>query len=322
VRFNKLDLNQLVVLDAILSERSVSRAAERLFLSQSATSCALARLREYFKDELVAQVGRTLVPTPLAQDLMKPIRDVLLQIQTITTTQPTFDPLTCDRRFVVEASDYVISVLLLKVVNLAEELAPRMQFDLRVLVPESGEHLDRGEVDFLLVPEFHATQGHPSQAVFSDAFSCLVCVDHPIRGPAITKDEYFGAAHVGLHWGAGQLTTFDDQFISKSGHVRRQEVIAPTFTCVPELLIDSKRIATLPSRLAHQMAKRFPLRVLECPVKIPGFTENLHWHRYQEHDPATSWLRELIADTARNLPDVTALRPRPSKSKRSNVTFR
>lgn len=84
MRFNKLDLNQLVVLDAILSTRSVGRAAERLFLSQPATSCSLARLREYFEDELLVPVGKTQVLTPLATELVKPVRDVLLQIQTIT----------------------------------------------------------------------------------------------------------------------------------------------------------------------------------------------------------------------------------------------
>ena len=159
MRFNKLDLNQLVVLDAILSTRSVGRAAERLFLSQPATSCSLARLREYFEDELLVPVGKTQVLTPLATELVKPVRDVLLQIQTITRARPTFDPATSTRRFTIESSDYVISVFLSEVVRKAATLAPFMQFDLRAISPQSPEHLEGGEVELLIAPEFNTVAG-------------------------------------------------------------------------------------------------------------------------------------------------------------------
>src|SRR5215216_5485695 len=110
MRFNKLDLNQLVVLDAVLAERSVKRAADKLFLSPPATSCALARLREYFEDELLLQVGKTMVLTPKAESLKRPVRDVLLQVQAITTINPSFDAKTSTRKIIIQASDYVLNV--------------------------------------------------------------------------------------------------------------------------------------------------------------------------------------------------------------------
>lgn len=305
MRFNKLDLNQLVVLDALLSTRSVGKAAERLFLSQPATSCSLARLREYFEDELLVPVGKAQVLTPLAEELVKPVRDVLLQIQTITRARPTFDHATSTRRFTIEASDYVISVFLSEVVKHAAKLAPLMQFDLRAISPQTPEHLENGEAELLIAPEFARVAGHPAEPLFEDTFSCLVCAQYQTVGDNLTEDEYFDAAHVGVEWGGGRRTTFDARLLSTSKRTRRQTVIAPTFTLIPMLLVGTSRIATLPSRLAYQMAQRFPLRVLECPVGIPAFTENLQWHKYQERDPAIAWLRSLFRETAQRLPPIS-----------------
>lgn len=308
MRFNKLDLNLLVVLDAVLTTRSVSRAAERLYLSQPATSLSLSRLREYFEDELLVPVGKTQVPTALANELMKPVRDVLLQLQTITRARPGFDPATSTRRFTIESSDYVISVLLSEVVRRAATLAPLMQFDLRAMSPQMREHLDSGEIELLISPDFAIVPGHPSEPLFEDTFSCLLCLDQAVKGKRLGVEQYFESAHVGIEWAGGRRVTFDARLISTGRRTRRQDVIAPNFTLVPELLLGTARIATLPTRLAHQMARRFPLQVQPCPVEIPGFTEKLQWHRHQDRDPAIVWLRSLLRETAQGLPELKSLK--------------
>ena len=304
MRFNRLDLNLLVALDALLSTRSVSRAAEKLFLSQPATSLSLGRLRDYFADELLVPVGKTYVLTPLAQELAKPVRNVLLQIQTITRTQPSFDPATSSRRVTIESSDYVISVLLSEVVRRAEKLAPLMQFDLRAISPQTPEHLDSGEVELLIAPEFATVPGHPFEPLFEDDFSCIVAESHPFAEAGMTVDQYFGAAHVGVEWGGGRRLTYDARLISTSRRLRRQDVIAPNFTLVPELLSGTSRVATLPTRLARQMAQRHSLRVISCPVAISSFEERLQWHKYQERDPAILWLRSFLREVAASLPSA------------------
>ncbi|AQV98952.1 LysR family transcriptional regulator [Cupriavidus necator] len=301
MRFNKLDLNQLVVLDALLSTRSVGKAAERLFLSQPATSCSLARLREYFEDELLVAVGKTQVLTPLALGLRKPVRDVLLQIQTITRARPSFDPATSTRRFIIESSDYVISVFLSQVIKRAAAVAPLMQFDLRAISPQTPEHLESGEAELLVAPEFAKVPGHPSEPLFEDTFSCLVCAGSAIAQDGLTAEAYFDAAHIGVEWGGGRRVTFDSRLIATGKRTRRQEVIAPSFTLVPALLSGTDRIATLPTRLAEQMAQRFGLRRVACPIDLPAFSEHLQWQKYQESDPAIVWLRELLRETAREM---------------------
>jgi len=307
MRFDKLDLNLLLVLDVLLSTRSVTRAAERLFLSQPATSLSLRRLREYFEDELLVPVGKANVLTPLAIELIKPVRDVLLQIQTITRARPSFDPATSTRRFIIESSDYVISVLLAKVVRRATKRAPLMQFDLRALSPQTPEHLESGEAELVIVPEFATVPGHPAEPLFADTFSCLLSADHPLKD-RMTVNQYFDAAHVGVEWGGGRRVTYDARLISTGKRVRRQNVIAPNFTLVAEMLVGTTRVATLPTRLAHQLAGRFPVRVARCPIAIPRFTEKLQWHKYQERDPAIAWLRALLHETARNLPAIPSVR--------------
>jgi DNA-binding transcriptional LysR family regulator len=303
MRFNKLDLNLLVVLDALLSTRSVSRAGERLHLSQPATSLSLGRLREYFQDKLLLPVGKTFVLTPLAAELAKPVRDVLLRAQAITRVSPTFDPKTSARRFTIESSDYVISVLLSELVRRAAKLAPLMKFDLRAISPQTPEHLDAGDVEVLIIPEFATVPGHPAEPLFEDTFSCLVWTRGAVKKP-LSIEQYFEEAHVAVEWGGGRRVTYDAQLISAGNRARRQDIIAPNFTLVPELVVGTSRIATLPTLLAHQMAERFPLRLLPCPLDIPPFIEKLQWNKYQERDPAFVWLRSLLRNTARDLSDT------------------
>lgn len=312
MRFNKLDLNQLVVLDALLSEKSVKNAAEKVFLSPAATSCALARLREYFEDELLHQLGKTMVLTARAEALRKPVRDVLLQIQVITTTNPSFDASTSNRKITIEASDYVMVVFLADVLQRASNLAPRMQFDLRIVGTQSHDDLDTGEVDLLIVPEFFAASNHPAERLFRDSWSCLSWEGNDIVGTKLSMERFMAAGHVAIEWGAGRMQTFDETVATRLGHVRRREVTAPNFTVVPQLLVGTQRIATLQTHLAQRMSASAPLRLLDCPLPIPTFFEAVQWHKYQEQDPAIIWFRELLRTEAAKIehPEPNATRSR------------
>lgn len=166
MRLNKLDLNQLVVLDAIPAERSVTKAADRLFLSQPTTSCALSRLRVFLEDQLFIQVGKSLILTPLADSLVNPVRDALLQVQAITTTKPHFGPTTSKKKITVECSDYVMNVSVSEVIRRTAWEAPLMQFDLCPIGTHSHEHIDSGEIELLIAPEFFTSANHPSEPLF------------------------------------------------------------------------------------------------------------------------------------------------------------
>lgn len=301
MRFNKLDLNQLVVLDAVLSERSVKKAAERLFLSAAATSCALARLREYFEDELLQRVGKTMILTPKAESLARPVRDVLMQVQSITTTNPSFDPLTSTRKITVEASDYVISILLASVIRRAAEEAPRMQFDLRLVGLHSHADLENGDIDVLVVPEFFAAPNHPSVRLFSDTWSCVQWKDQDLPSGGLTLKRYLSLGHVVCEWGAGRMTSSDERMAKQLGYARRREVTAPNFSSVAELLIGTSRVTTLQTRLANMLALNAPLRVSPCPMPMPELIETVQWHKYHDRDPAVTWFRGLLGRAASTL---------------------
>lgn len=301
MRFNKLDLNQLVVLDAVLSERSVKKAADRLFLSAPATSCALARLREYFEDDLLQQVGKTMVLTPKAEGLARPVREVLMQVQAITTINPTFDPLTSTRKITVEASDYVMSVFLGEVIKRAAQEAPRMQFDLRLIGTHSHADLENGEVDVLIVPEFFVAPGHPTERLFTDTWSCVRWIGQDPAEQKWDLKQYLSLGHVVCEWGAGRLTSSDERVALQHSLIRRREVTAPNFSVVPQLLIGTNRVATLQTRLAQHLALNAPLRVLSCPLPMPTLVEVAQWHKYHDRDLALVWFRGLLGRVAQTL---------------------
>lgn len=174
MRFNHLDLNLLVALDVLLEEQNITRAAERLHMTQSATSGVLGRLRSYFEDELLVQVGRKMQPTNYALELAKPVREVLLTIQSSITAKPVFDPATSKRHFRLVTSDYLISVLFAQVIQKIHQEAPNITFEMLGPSDNSGELLVRGEVDLMIVPERYTIDGHPSKLLFEEEHVCVV----------------------------------------------------------------------------------------------------------------------------------------------------
>src|SRR5579871_693075 len=173
MRLNDLDLNQLVILDALLKERNVSRAAERVFLSQSAMSSALKRLRESFHDPLLVTVGRKMVPTPLANELTEPVADVLLRIKAIASSRPAFDPATSDRTISLTASDYAFTIFIPEVLRRVKKHAPHMKVRLRPLGYKVQAELEAGEVDFIITSERLVMDGYPHEPLFVDKFCCM-----------------------------------------------------------------------------------------------------------------------------------------------------
>lgn len=301
MHFKKLDLNLLVALDALLSERSVSRASERLYLSQSATSGALARLREYFNDELLTPLGRQMVLTPLGESLALPVRRILQQIQETIETKPHFDAAASDRRFKFLVSDYSTTVFMAAALRRIQREAPGVKLDLLPLTDAPVEALDRGEVDFLIIPDVYATHAHPSELLFKDSFACAVWADNKEVGDVLSWEDYLRLGHIVVRFGRTLMPTFDEWFLNQYGYARRIEVTTGHFNNVPELLVGTPRIATLYKRLANLYASQLPLRLLEPPVEFPKLTEMLQWHTRADQDPALIWLRNLLRETAQQL---------------------
>jgi LysR family transcriptional regulator, nod-box dependent transcriptional activator len=296
-----LDLNLLVILDALLTEQNVTYAGKRIHLSQSATSGALARLREFFGDELLIQVGRKMVLTPLAQSLAVPVREVLLQIQGTIAAKAEFAPSASDRTFRVMGSDYMLTILIPEVLRYLERHAPNITLDLRLTGTAYLEQLERGEIDLLIMPEFFASAVHPKEEFFEDNFICAVWKENPLVGDSITFEQYLALGHVVVKLGREQVPSFEEWFLKQYGYVRRIEAVTPLFTLVPGFLVGTHKIATLHTKLAQFYNTLFPIRLIPFPAEIPKLVEVLQWNKYQDQDPGLIWFRGIIKAVAGKL---------------------
>jgi DNA-binding transcriptional LysR family regulator len=293
MHFHKLDLNLLVALDTLLEERSVSRAADRMNLSQSAMSSSLSRLREYFGDELLIAVGRRMEPTALALSLAPSVREILQRIRVTIQTRPTFDPATAQRRFRIMTSDYLVEVLLADVIRELATIAPGLQLQILPSNEISFAQFLKGDVDAIIVPEEHTMADHPRRVLFEDTFSCVVWSGNTTVREPLTMEQWLAMSHVVVHFGRDQLTIFERWFAEQSATARaerRVDIIAPSFGVVPHLVVGTQRVATMHTRHARLYEKLLPLRVLAPPPGFPVMRETLQWHRHLDTDPAIQWL--------------------------------
>jgi LysR family transcriptional regulator, nod-box dependent transcriptional activator len=294
MRFQRLDLNLLVALDALLAERSVSLAADRIFLSQSATSSALGRLRDYFGDELLVVKGRQMVLTRRAEELVEPVRAVLDQIRSTISVSPPFDPATSDRQIRIMASDYVTEVLLANALNELAGVAPNMRFEIAPMAEGLSETLDRNTVDIIITIDYAMSPDHPSQPLFEDDYVVIGWAGNPAMAGPMTKDLYFELGHVTARFAPARIPAFEDWFVRRQKQQRRVEMVAPSFLSVPGLVIGSNRIATVHRRLAERLAEYLPLIVREPPLAIPPIREAIQWHISNNNDPAIRWMVERL----------------------------
>lgn len=298
MRFQGLDLNLLVALDALLTERNVTTAGSKVHLSQSAMSGALNRLREYFRDDLLVPNGRRLVLTPRAEQLAGPVRAALLQIKTTITASPEFEPTTSDRHFTVVASDYALVVAVAAGLKRVSELAPGMSFHLRLVDASAADQIERGEADLLITLEQYVSEAHPKAPIFDDDYVVVAWAGNSRIGERLDPDLYFELGHVGVELGP-RATVLDSWYLQSGKRNRRVEVTAPSFTVVPHLLMGTDRIATMHRRLAARLAASMPLKTFPAPFELPHIQQVIQWHRLQENDPALLWVRDQLIEGAK-----------------------
>jgi LysR family nod box-dependent transcriptional activator len=308
MRFGHLDLNLLVALDALLTERSITLAGQQLHLSQSAVSAALGRLRDYFGDELLVQAGRRMVPTAVGAELAGPVRKILLEIQSTVATRPAFDAASSDRRFSLMMSDYVALVLMVDVVQQVAQLAPGISFELihnNVLAP--ADHLDHADIDLLIMPAETVSGGHSKERLFVDDYVCVAWNENSDVGNELSLEGYLKAGHVILQWSRGRTPNIDEFVLSKMGLERRIEVIAMNFGMLPNFVVGTRRLATVQRRLAEYYVKTMPLKILEAPLDLPVLDESVHWNAAFDQDPACKWLRKILKDVAHGLTPAASI---------------
>lgn len=305
MRLDRFDLNLLVVLDALLEERNVTRASERLHIGQSAASAALRRLREFFGDELLVPAGRRFELTPLAQGLAGPVRDTLMRARAAVSLRPSFDPHTETRRFTVCSSDYALWVFMGAAATGIAAKAPGIRLHFTRPPVDLHDAFERGSLDLMIMPEQYAAEfDHPQIPVLSDDHACLMCTDNPLAGRPLTMEDYLNVGHVAVRLGDETSLAFEEWFLPRFGRQRRVECSVDYFSALPCLLMKTNRIATVHRRCAVPLAQRFPLILKEAPFDMNALVEVMIWPRYRDHDPAHRWLRAQIIEAAQAAKDI------------------
>lgn len=296
MRFKKLDLNLLVALDALLTEKNVTRAGERVFLSQSTMSNALSRLRQYFDDDLLVQVGGRMELTPRAELLHEAVRDVLVRIDTTVAARPAFDPTASEREFTLFASDYSMEVLIPGMLALAHERGSRVHFNLKLQVGQPHRNLERGEADLLIIPEKFCSPDHPLDQLFEDRFVCVVWQDSPLAQGELTVERYLAARHVSMRPPDGSLPVFDTWLANDHGLTREIGVSTYSFSVIPYLVVGTDLVGTVHARLATKLQALLPIVIRPVPLHMKPLHQAMQWHKYRSRDPGLIWLRNLLRE--------------------------
>ncbi|PCJ39801.1 MAG: nodulation protein NfeD [SAR86 cluster bacterium] len=298
MRYRRLDLNLLIALEALLSEKSVTQAAVKLHMTQPAMSGALARLRENLDDQLLVQVGRQLELTPRAETLLEPVRDIILRVDSVLLNEADFDPQNSKRHFVIVASDYVIRTFLIDVLRNVHQSAPGISFEFRHPSKNSQAELAAGDIDFFIGPEIDTSGKHPSSILFEDTYSVIAWTDNTALKGSISFDEFMALGHVIFRGSDSSLPWFDRWFTRQFKDARRIECSVHSFDLQPYMVVGTDLIATMPAKLAHKYAEYLPLELYDPPMDLPVLTEVLQWNSFRGEDPAIQWFRKVLEEAA------------------------
>jgi DNA-binding transcriptional LysR family regulator len=309
MNFAAFDLNLLRVFDALMRERSATRAGEQIGLSQPAVSAALNRLRDLLDDKLFVRQGNDMVPTPRAEALASGIQDALHSLERILTSGRTFDPAKLERSFTIMASDFFVELV---VPQLSELLArTSREISLRFLDTARGDverMLNDDAIDMALEPELNSPEWIVNELLFVSPFKIIVARDNPLVSDLDPAQPLPLAKVSELQWAlrsvAGTTRGVIDEVLEKIGQKRQVVLTLPHFMPVLRRVAASRLAAAMPSQLAYTYAKQEKLLVFDLPFDGPAPRILMHWHSRRTRDPAHLWLRKQIFGLCEPLRDI------------------
>ena len=293
------DLNLLLVFDAVMQERSVTRAGQRIGLSQPAMSHALTRLRHMLKDELFIRTPGGMTPTPRSEALALPLRNALSEMQ-LALAPVAFDPATSDRRFAIAVNNYAAVVVAPPLVAAVTKTAPKVHLDLRPSGTLSiAEHLERGDVDLALGNPSPPGERFLAAPLLEDPFVMVMRKDHPAGGirlspAAVAKLQFLEISS------SREDVGFIDRWLSEHGQARCIALRAPYLSAAP-ILARSDMICILSLRIARALLSNHPLQIRELPCDSPRVETGMLWHRRLDRQLSHRWLREIVLSAVKAL---------------------
>lgn len=300
MRFDGLDLNLLVALDVLLETQSVTDASRQLHLSQPSVSAALSRLRDYFQDDLLTQIGRRMTPTAKGESLAPAIKEMLNLVRFKITNADRYDVHTSRRKFRVLASDYAYDILLCRVLAKAEILSPHVTFDIAPTGPGGIRQFHNGDIDVMITVSNYLVDEHPHALLFEDE-DAVICWSEGRYAKGLNAAEFLEASHAVAVFGEERRPTISESHFEEQGIQRKIAVRVGSFSALPGAVVGTDRVALMHRRHAELYSKLYPITHHALPVSGPGVKELVQWHRLRESDPGARWLIDLMLEEAAQL---------------------
>jgi LysR family transcriptional regulator, nod-box dependent transcriptional activator len=229
--------------------------------------------------------------------MLQPIRDILLQVESVASTNVEFDPGTSRRKISILASDYVTDVLLNKALLRMSREAPGICAEIRHFTGSFVQEFERGNLDILITPRGYATDRHPSATLYIEDFVCVVWKGSRKIGKRLTFEEYRNLGHIRVTLGDWRISTY----LKHRGDIRNIELVVPSFRMALQFVTGTERVLTCHRRHARMYAAQYELKLVQAPFDIPPIEMQMQWHKYRDQDPALSWFRGLIQAVASKL---------------------
>ncbi|HEX5234524.1 MAG TPA: LysR family transcriptional regulator [Silvibacterium sp.] len=305
MNISTIDLNLLVPLEALLAERSVTRAASRVGLSQPAMSNALARLRAIFRDPLLVRTGRAMALTTRGEALIQPVRNTVSQIRRVMGEENRFTPATCRSSFSLATTDYWEFLFLPRVMRRLQMQAPHVSLEVKRLVagqfepPVSDLRSSAFDVAIGFFPQVPITSSDfYSETLCSDMLCSVIGRSNKQIGSRLTLATYLNHGHVVIKYREIGGITSTDSVLARAGKSRNIRLIVPHYFDVPHVVCQTNLIGSLPTRMARKFSSRLPIRILRPPMRLASNNLVMLWHERTHSDPAQVWFRQLLVTVA------------------------
>ena len=295
MRFKGLDLNLLQALDVLLEERHVSRAAERMNITQPAMSGALMRLRQYFDDPLLTPHGNRMILTPHAVSLIPKLKRLIGDIDAFVAQLSRFDPATSERTFIVTASDYVVAIIFPRVSEFITKVAPNVSLEFRNPSEQTTEMFEQGSIDLHITPEYMMQTEHIVEHLYDEEQVALGWSKNPsLAADRLTEEQFYSCGHVVVELGRIKRDSYVERLFARMETKRKIFLKVSSFLSVPELLIGTSNITVTHKSLAQKFAERLDLKVCRLPFDFPPMRQMISCHQARINDPGVQWLKTLI----------------------------
>lgn len=287
------DARMLVLFDEIYRTRSMTRAAERLNLSQPTASIWLSKLRREWRDPLFVRTTSGMQPTPRADALIGPAREALALLRRLSAALPGFDPVATQRTFRIGMTDASHITLLPRLLAHVRAIGRDIRLDVVPISAGIGNSLETGQADLAVgnIPGLEA--GFHEQRLYTQDFVCLVNAKHPRIGDMLTQHSYKEEAHIGI-LSSTSYPILQSSF-KRYGIERRVQLELPGFLGLAAIVSATDLIATVPRMIGETLAQMGPINVFPCPIRIPTFMVKQYWHVRYHQDPGVRWLRAVCA---------------------------